>query len=103
MAPVISRSLTSAPVASLAYPTASFSAKKSGIGKVGFFRNAFLPGNGLRNSFAKSGLQWRLDKRESRLVVKCEGGGGAAVAEKEATEASGETHQYQAEVGFLKQ
>lgn len=102
MAPVISRSLASASVASLPYPVSSFSVNKSGIRRVGLLGSAFLPRNGFRNGFLKSGLKWELDGRENRIIVKCEGGGGAsAVAEKEAPEASGETHEYQAEVGFL--
>nr|WNT99866.1 heat shock protein 90kDa beta [Gymnema sylvestre] len=101
MAPVLSRSLASASVASPPYPASSFSVNKNGIRRVGLLGSAFLPRNGFRNGFLKSGLRWELDGRENRVIVKCEGGGGAAVAEKDAPEASGETHEYQAEVSRL--
>ncbi|CAK9142486.1 unnamed protein product [Ilex paraguariensis] len=89
-------SLTSASVASLPY-SPSFSAKNSNTQKVLSLRSVFLPKNGLRNSFSRSGLKWKLENRESRLVVRCE----AVVAEKEAPEEAGETHEYQAEVSRL--
>ncbi|KAA8529284.1 hypothetical protein F0562_033917 [Nyssa sinensis] len=94
MAPVLSRSLSSASVASLPH-SSSFSVKNNR--KVFNLRSAFLPQNGLRNSFSRSGLKWKLERRESRVVVRCE----AAVADKEAPETSGETHEYQAEVSRL--
>lgn len=97
MAPVLSRSVASASVASVPYQTTSFSLRNNRNG-VGLLRSSFLPQNGLRNSLGQSGLLWRLERRESRVVVKCEG--GAAVAEKETPEAAGETHEYQAEVGL---
>ncbi|KAA8532836.1 hypothetical protein F0562_033047 [Nyssa sinensis] len=93
MAPVLSR-ITSASVASLPY-SSSFSLKSNN--KVFNFRSSFLPQNGLRNSFSPSGLKWKIERRESPVVVRCE----AAVAEKEAPETSGETHEYQAEVSRL--
>ncbi|CAI9096397.1 OLC1v1032540C1 [Oldenlandia corymbosa var. corymbosa] len=99
MAPVLSRSVASASVASVPYQKTSFSVNsaRNGLGLLG---SSFLPRNGLRSSnLGKSGLRWRLEKTESRVVVKCEG--GAAVAEKEATETPGETHEYQAEVSRL--
>lgn len=104
MAPVISRSLASASasVGSLPYHVSSFPVNKNGIRRVGLLGSAFLSRNGFRNGFLKAGLRWELDGRENRVIVKCEGAGGAsAVAEKETPEASGETHEYQAEVGFL--
>ncbi|XP_027154418.1 heat shock protein 90-5, chloroplastic [Coffea eugenioides] len=100
MAPVLSRSVTSASVASLPYQKAPFSSVETKNSRVGVLGSAFLPRNGLRNSLLKSsGLKWKLERRESRVVVKCEG--GAAVAEKEAPEVSGEIHEYQAEVSRL--
>ncbi|CAI9785317.1 unnamed protein product [Fraxinus pennsylvanica] len=97
MAPVLSRSLTAASVASLPY-TALFSSSNCGRTNRGVLGSAFLPGNGLKNGFLRSGLKWKLQKRESRVVVRCE---AAAVAEKEAPESAGETHEYQAEVSRL--
>ncbi|KAL5727374.1 hypothetical protein ACHQM5_000582 [Ranunculus cassubicifolius] len=84
MAPVLSRSLTSASIASL--PSISF---KNGAAVR--FRNSFVPQNG----FSSSGLKWKIEKREHRLAVRCE----AAVAEPEvASEGAGEKYEYQAEV-----
>ncbi|KAL7091191.1 hypothetical protein ACP275_12G090400 [Erythranthe tilingii] len=97
MAPVLSRSLASAAVAAVPY-TASFSIKNSGKSNRGFLRSAFLPRNGLKNSFSRSGLEWKLERRQSSVVVRCE---VAAVAEKEAPQADGETYEYQAEVSRL--
>ncbi|KAL3501557.1 hypothetical protein ACH5RR_036006 [Cinchona calisaya] len=95
MAPVLSRSVTPSSVAPLPYQTTSFSVKSNNCSRVGLLTSAFLPRNGL----LKSGLKWKPERRESRVVVKCEG--GAAVAEKEAPEVSGETREYQAEVSRL--
>ncbi|KAL7132636.1 hypothetical protein ABFS83_12G088000 [Erythranthe nasuta] len=97
MAPVLSRSLASAAVAAVPY-TASFSIKNTGKSTRGFPRSAFLPRNGLKNSFSRSGLEWKLERRQSSVVVRCE---AAAVAEKEAPQADGETYEYQAEVSRL--
>lgn len=94
MAPVLSRSLASAAVAAIPY-TSSFSAKSSGKSNRGLLRSAFLPRNGLKNNFSRSGLWWKLERRQSRVVVRCE---ASAVAEKEAPESAGETYEYQAEV-----
>ncbi|KAL3510983.1 hypothetical protein ACH5RR_030384 [Cinchona calisaya] len=101
MAPVLSRSVASASVTSLPYQTTAFSVTNKSS-RVGLLGSSFLPKNGFRNSslLKSSGLKWKLERRESRVVVKCEGG-GAAVAEKEAPEVSGETHEYQAEVSRL--
>lgn len=93
MAPVLSRSLVSSPIASLP----SFSVK-NGSNKVLNLRSAFLPQRGFKNGFSCSGLKWKLERRDSGVVVRCE----AAVAEKEAADTSdGETHEYQAEVTRL--
>ncbi|KAL8035339.1 hypothetical protein ABFX02_12G091100 [Erythranthe guttata] len=97
MAPVLSRSLASAAVAAVPY-TASFSIKNTGKSSRAFLRSAFLPRNGLKNSFSRSGLEWKLERRQSSVVVRCE---AAAVAEKEAPQADGETYEYQAEVSRL--
>nr|GME12976.1 heat shock protein 90-5, chloroplastic [Ipomoea batatas] len=95
MAPVLSRSLTS--VAAVPF-TPSFPQKSVGGNRVAAFRSAFLPRNGLRNRLSSSGLKWKLERRDSSVVVRCE---ASAVAEKEAPESEGETHEYQAEVSRL--
>lgn len=98
MAPVLSRSLTPASVASLPY-SPLFSSRNNTHNRLSL-RSAFFHQNELKNSsFSCSGLKWKVDKRGSSVVVKCE---ASAVAEKEAPEASGEKHEYQAEVGFLQ-
>ncbi|GFY88868.1 chaperone protein htpG family protein [Actinidia rufa] len=96
MAPVLSRSLTSASVVSLPSYSSSFSLKNTNRG-FSLKRNAFLGQNGLRNSLSRSGLKWKIERRERGAVVRCE----ATVAEKEAPETSGERHEYQAEVSRL--
>ncbi|KAM7484472.1 hypothetical protein LguiA_000481 [Lonicera macranthoides] len=98
MAPVLSRSVTAASSVASSHPhSSSFSLKNNN--KAFHSRNAFLPQIGTRsNSFSCSGLKWKLERRESRVVVRCE---AAAVAEKEAPESSGEKHEYQAEVTRL--
>lgn len=88
MAPVLSRSVASASVAPIP-------GLVSGKSKRVFLPSAFLPRNGLKNSFSRSGLGWKLDKRHSGVVVRCD---ASAVAEKEVTETDGEKHEYQAEV-----
>ena len=61
------------------------------------FSSSFVPPSLLRRKgFPSAGLRWKLEKRESRMVVRCD----AAVADKEAEEASGEKFEYQAEVRF---
>ncbi|KAL0430030.1 UNVERIFIED_CONTAM: Heat shock protein 90-5, chloroplastic [Sesamum radiatum] len=97
MAPVLSRSLASASVAAVPY-TGPFCVRNSGKSNKGLLRSAFLPRNGLKNSFSRSGLEWKLERRQSGVVVRCE---AAAVAEKEAPEGAGETYEYQAEVSRL--
>ncbi|XP_016476166.1 heat shock protein 90-5, chloroplastic [Nicotiana tabacum] len=93
MAPVLSRSLTSASMSSLPY-TASFSLR-SGSANRFCFKSVFLP----KNRFCEYGLKTKLEKKDNRVVVRCEA--ATAVAEKEAPESSGETHEYQAEVSRL--
>ncbi|XP_075521116.1 LOW QUALITY PROTEIN: heat shock protein 90-5, chloroplastic-like [Primulina tabacum] len=92
MAPVLSRSVTSSPVAALP----SFSLKGGRKSNCGL-RSAFFPQSVLRPSFSRRGLEWKPVKKHSGVVVRCE----AAVAEKEAPESTGETHEYQAEVSRL--
>ncbi|XP_059648700.1 heat shock protein 90-5, chloroplastic [Cornus florida] len=94
MAPVLSRSLASASVTS--FPSSSSLPWKKPI-KALNAGSVFLPQNGLRNNFSRSGLKWKLERRESQVVVRCE----AAVAEKETAESSDERHEYQAEVSRL--
>lgn len=93
MAPVLSRVLTTASIATL--PSSS-SLSPGGNRRLSGLRSAFLPQNGLRRGFPCSGLKWKLEKRNNWIAVRCD----AAVAEKEATEGSGEKFEYQAEVGF---
>lgn len=62
-------------------------------------RGALFSRNGTKNSAASSsGLKWKMGRRDSLMVVRCE---ASAVAEMEAPEISGETHEYQAEVSRL--
>ncbi|XP_057482493.1 heat shock protein 90-5, chloroplastic-like isoform X2 [Actinidia eriantha] len=96
MAPVLSRRLTSASAVSLPSYSSSFSSKNTNIG-FSLKRNAFTGQNGMRNSLSRSGLKWKIERRERGAVVRCE----ANVAEKEAPETSGERHEYQAEVSRL--
>lgn len=94
MAPVLSRSLASASIAS--FPSkSSFSVKNHN--KVLKLRTVFLPQNVLRNGYGCAGLKWKVERKDSRMAVRCE----AAVAEKEAAETSGEKFEYQAEVVFF--
>ncbi|KAL6983283.1 hypothetical protein U1Q18_016673 [Sarracenia purpurea var. burkii] len=96
MAPVLSRSLTSASVASL--PSCSPLFPSRNANKVFYLkRSAFVPQNGLGKSFSMSGLKGGLGRRHRGVVVRCD----AAVAEKDAPETSGEQHEYQAEVSRL--
>ncbi|XP_047310073.1 heat shock protein 90-5, chloroplastic [Impatiens glandulifera] len=97
MAPALTRSLTSASVASFA-PSSSFSLKDSNR-LLNFRLSSFCPGNGVRNSFSRSAIRWKLPREERKVVVRCES--GSAVAEKEASDTSGERHEYQAEVSRL--
>ncbi|KAF6140019.1 hypothetical protein GIB67_001760 [Kingdonia uniflora] len=92
MAPVLSRSLVATPsIASLSSSIKTRSLK---------FRTNFLPQSVPRNGFSSPvGLKWKLERRDSRVSVRCE---AAAVAEKEeAAEEAGEKFEYQAEVSRL--
>ncbi|OAY47426.1 heat shock protein 90-5, chloroplastic [Manihot esculenta] len=96
MAPVLSRSLTAASLVSLPSST-PFSRKHLGS-KSFALRSPFLPqNNGLKKGFSCTGLNWKLERRNNRIAVRCE----AAVAEKEAADTSGEKFEYQAEVSRL--
>lgn len=93
MAPVLSRSLATASLASL--PSSSpFTARSPSATSFG---TAFVPRHGgLRrsNGLSCAGLKWKLDRKSRRAGVRCE----ATVAEKETAETSGEKFEYQAEV-----
>lgn len=92
MAPVLCRGL-GAPSASAFVPSSSRLASNArrGVG----LRSWVLPHSSVpRGAFHPVGLRWKVEKRERRMVVRCD----AAVAEKEADEASGEKFEYQAEV-----
>ncbi|XP_047961013.1 heat shock protein 90-5, chloroplastic-like [Salvia hispanica] len=97
MAPVLSRSLASAAMA-VTPNMSSFSIKSGGKSNRGFLRSAFLPNCGLKNTFLRRGVEWKVEGQRSGVVVRCE---AAAVAEKEAPESSAETFEYQAEVSRL--
>ncbi|KAL6529272.1 hypothetical protein OROGR_014895 [Orobanche gracilis] len=97
MAPVVSRNLAGAAVTVIPR-TPPFSVKSSCKSGGGLFGSVFLPMNGLKNTFSRTGLEWKLERKESRVVVRCE---AAAVAEKEAPQSDGETYEYQAEVSRL--
>ncbi|OAY73745.1 Heat shock protein 90-5, chloroplastic [Ananas comosus] len=95
MAPVLCRGL-GAPSASAFVPSSSRLASNArrGVG----LRSWVLPQSSVsRGAFHPVGLRWKVEKRERRMVVRCD----AAVAEKEADEASGEKFEYQAEVSRL--
>ncbi|KAL9668270.1 hypothetical protein QQ045_002649 [Rhodiola kirilowii] len=96
MAPVLSRSLASASLASLQQPLSLKNG--SGAGGLCAFRSSFLPANGLRSRVRCGGLKWRVERKRSGVVVRCE---ATAVAEKEEAEATGEKYEYQAEVSRL--
>ncbi|XP_021897609.1 heat shock protein 90-5, chloroplastic [Carica papaya] len=94
MAPVLSRSLLTASLTSLPLSTPfSFKNPRGSLN----LRSVFLPPNGLKKGLSCSGLNWKLEKGNNRIAVRCE----AAVAEKEETESSGEKFEYQAEVSRL--
>ncbi|KAF2321390.1 hypothetical protein GH714_040979 [Hevea brasiliensis] len=96
MAPVLSRSLAAASLVSLSSST-PFSRKHLSC-KSFSLRSPFWPqNNGLRKGFSCTGRNWKLEKRNNRIAVRCE----AAVAEKEAADSSGEKFEYQAEVSRL--
>ncbi|KAF3663961.1 putative alpha/beta hydrolase domain-containing protein 17C-like [Capsicum annuum] len=98
MAPVVSRSLISASMASVPY-SSSFVLGSGSTKRVCLKSSFLVRNNNIKNGFLQSGLKWKQDKREiGGVVVRCE---ASAVAEKESTESSGETHEYQAEVSRL--
>ncbi|KAL6570975.1 hypothetical protein OROGR_000525 [Orobanche gracilis] len=97
MAPVMSRSLAGAAVTAIPR-TPPFSVKSSCKIGGGLFGSVFLPRNGFKNTFSRTGLEWKLERKESRVVVRCE---AADVAEKEAPQSDVETYEYQAEVSRL--
>ena len=94
MAPVLSRSLVTASLASFPSSSPFSSRNRQRLSRLG---TAFVPQNGLRRGFCNGGVKWKLEKRNNKIGVRCD----AAVAEKESTDAPGEKFEYQAEVGFL--
>lgn len=94
MAPVLSRSLSTASLALL--PSSNFTLRKPN--RILSSTSSLTPHNGFRNGKFCSGLEWKLERRNSRITVRCE----AAVAEKEATDIPGEKFEYQAEVGRFR-
>ncbi|XP_075659871.1 heat shock protein 90-5, chloroplastic [Castanea sativa] len=100
MAPVLSRSLATASLASLP-SSSSFLLRNSNKNRVLNLTTAFVPQNDLRKRFpsSSSGLKWKYERRNHRFELRCE---AAAVAEKEAADdTSGEKFEYQAEVSRL--
>ncbi|XP_075647323.1 uncharacterized protein LOC142618302 [Castanea sativa] len=93
MALVLSRSLTTASLASLPL-SSSFLLRNSNRNRVLNLTTTFVPQNGLRKRFSSSGLKWKYERRNHRFALRCE---AAAVAEKGATDTSGEKFEYQAE------
>ncbi|CAL1395257.1 unnamed protein product [Linum trigynum] len=92
MAPVLNRTLSPAPLLSIPSSTSI------SLNNPFNLRSSFLPrANGLRKGVSCSGLKWKLGNRNNRISVRCD----AAVAEKDASEASGEKFEYQAEVSRL--
>ncbi|CAI0463580.1 unnamed protein product [Linum tenue] len=92
MAPVLNRTLSPAPLLSIPSSTSI------SLNNPFNLRSSFLPrANGLRKGVSCSGLKWKLGNRSNRISVRCD----AAVAEKDASEASGEKFEYQAEVSRL--
>ncbi|KAL4598079.1 hypothetical protein ACB092_11G033100 [Castanea dentata] len=94
MAPVLSRSLATASLASLP-STSSFLLRNSNTNRVLNLTTAFVPQNGLRKHFSSSGLKWKYERRNHQFALRCE---AAAVAEKEAADTPGENFEYQAKV-----
>lgn len=93
MAPVLSRSLASASLASL--PPSFFTLKHSK--QALNLRSTFIPYNRLRHGLFGGGLKWKIERKQNRTFVRCD----TAVADKEAADASGEKFEYQAEVSRL--
>ena len=94
MAPVLSRSLSTASLASLP-SSSSFLLRNSNRNRVLNLTTAFVPQNGLRKRFSSSGLKWKYERRNHQFALWCK---AAAVAEKEAADTSSEKFEYQAEV-----
>lgn len=95
MSPVLNRSLATASLAYLPSTSAFLVRNSNGVLNL---RSSFSPQNGSRKGFYSAGLKWKLERRDNRVAVRCE----AAVAEKEASESSGEKFEYQAEVGLFR-
>ncbi|XP_057542680.1 heat shock protein 90-5, chloroplastic [Amaranthus tricolor] len=93
MAPVLSRSLQSASLASLPSSSSSFALKS----KVFNLSSSFCPHNKLPRNCPKFSISKNFRRKPNKLSVRCD----AAVAEQEAPEASGEKFEYQAEVSRL--
>ncbi|KAG1363739.1 heat shock protein 90-5, chloroplastic [Cocos nucifera] len=97
MASILSRSLGTCPVSafglSSSFPLVATNGQRAAPSRSSFLPQSLLPKKG----FPSAGLRWKLEKRENRMVVRCE----AAVAEKKAEETSGEKFEYQAEVSRL--
>ncbi|XP_068637354.1 heat shock protein 90-5, chloroplastic-like [Aristolochia californica] len=93
MAPVLSRSLGSAPVASPLFSSSSSLRNNRFFN----FGPSFLSYSVLKAGFHVKGLKWNLERQQYRIAVRCQAG----VAEKDAPEASEEKFEYQAEVSRL--
>ncbi|KAL4595781.1 hypothetical protein ACB092_12G116500 [Castanea dentata] len=93
MALVLSRSLTTASLASLPL-SSSFLLRNSNRNRVLNLTTTFVPQNGLRKRFSSSGLKWKYERRNHQFALRCE---AAAVAEKEVADTSGEKFEHQAE------
>ncbi|KAL4651029.1 hypothetical protein ACB092_01G129100 [Castanea dentata] len=93
MALVLSRSLTTASIASLP-SSSSFLLRNSNRNRVLNLTTAFVPQNGLKKRFSSSGLKWKYERRNHRFALQCE---VAAMAKKEAADTSDEKFEYQAE------
>ncbi|KAJ8640202.1 hypothetical protein MRB53_016896 [Persea americana] len=99
MSPVLSRSLETASMASLCFPSSSAFSSSFSFSKTKSlkFRTSFLPQTP-SSRFSSAVLRWGIEKKANRsATVRCE----AAVAEKEAPETPGEKFEYQAEVSRL--
>ncbi|KAF8378528.1 hypothetical protein HHK36_029871 [Tetracentron sinense] len=94
MAPVLSRISANPSMASLPSSSSFLVKNNNKFLKLG---TTFLPQNVFRNGFSCGGLKWKLERRDSRMAIRCD----AVVAEKEAPDTSGEKFEYQAEVTRL--
>ncbi|XP_021756076.1 heat shock protein 90-5, chloroplastic-like [Chenopodium quinoa] len=95
MAPVLSRTMASASLASL--PSASSFTLKNTHNKVLNLSSSFFPHNKLPRNCPKFSIEKKFQRKPNKLSVRCD----AAVAEQEAPEAEGEKFEYQAEVSRL--